>query len=81
MLEFLPKEVREGLEMARMRDQKRRSRLRAFEFSHPNPQRQRHWMNAARIDAGRIDEARRDGYERPQELRDAWGDPEWKSCT
>ena len=29
MLEFLPKDVREGLEMARMRDQKRRSRLRA----------------------------------------------------
>ncbi len=28
MLEFLPKEVREGLEAARKRDQKRRSRLR-----------------------------------------------------
>jgi hypothetical protein len=28
MLEFLPKEVRDGLEMARKRDQKRRSRLR-----------------------------------------------------
>lgn len=28
MLEFLPKEVREGLEAARQRDQRRRSRLR-----------------------------------------------------
>jgi hypothetical protein len=28
MLEFLPKEVRDGLEAARMRDRKRRSRLR-----------------------------------------------------
>jgi hypothetical protein len=28
MLEFLPKDVREGLEAARRRDQKRRSRLR-----------------------------------------------------
>jgi hypothetical protein len=28
MLEFLPKEVREGLEAARKRDQKRKSRLR-----------------------------------------------------
>lgn len=28
MLEFLPKDVREGLEAARKRDQKRRSRLR-----------------------------------------------------
>jgi hypothetical protein len=28
MLEFLPKEVREGLEAARKRDQKKRSRLR-----------------------------------------------------
>ncbi len=28
MLEFLPQDVREGLEMARMRDVKRRSRLR-----------------------------------------------------
>ena len=28
MLEFLPKEVRDGLETARKRDQKRRSRLR-----------------------------------------------------
>jgi hypothetical protein len=50
MLEFLPKEVREGLEAARKRDQKRKSRLRVEVGDAVYPV-LRFWDNGFALDA------------------------------
>ena len=50
MLEFLPKEVREGLEAARKRDQRRRSRLRVQVGDAVFPVR-RFWQGGFALDA------------------------------
>ncbi len=52
MLEFLPKEVREGLEAARKRDHKRRSRMRVQIGEAVFPI-LRLWDNGMALDAGR----------------------------
>ncbi len=51
MLEFLPKEVREGLEAARMRDLKKRSRLRVELAGQIYPI-LRFWEDGFAVDAG-----------------------------
>lgn len=51
MLEFLPKEVREGLEAARLRDRKRRSRLRVQVGNAVFPV-LRFWEDGFALDAG-----------------------------
>ncbi len=51
MLEFLPKEVREGLEAARLRDRKRKSRLRVQVGGAVFPV-LRYWEDGFALDAG-----------------------------
>ena len=57
MLEFLPKEVREGLESARRRDQKRKSRLRVQLGEAVFPL-LRLWDEGFALDAGRASRLR-----------------------
>ena len=57
MLEFLPKEVRDGLEAARRRDRSQRSRLRVQLGEAVFPVR-RHWGGGFALDAARLSQLR-----------------------